>query len=139
MSLVSRCSPTINMSLYNFPSNSERAEGPSRLERTVSALQEHITNIQADGSRGIVGFTSETKSLSGTVTEITVTGLTETGNAVGLGRPELQSICEHLNSYLTTDARPFVVSVAETPSTMPRTFDDDFIQNTAFVLQVTAQ
>ena len=139
MSLVSRCSPTSNMSLYNFPSNSERVKGPSRLERTVENLLALISDTRADSSRGIVSFVAETKILSDTVAELTVTGLTETDNTVGLGRPELQAISDQLNNYLTADARPFIVSVIETPSSIPSTFDDDFIQNTTFSLQVTAQ
>ena len=127
------------MVVFNFPNQEEREQGPSRLERTVENLLALISDIPSDRSRGIGKFIAETKTLSDDVTELTVTGITTTGIAVGLGRAELQAICDQLNSYLAADARPFIVSVAETPSAAPRTFDDDFISNTTFTLRVTAQ
>ncbi len=127
------------MSIFNFPSKREREQGLTRLERTVENLRALISDIHTESSGGIDGFNAETKTLSDTVAELTVTGVTKTGNVVGLGRPELQAISDQLNNYLTADARPFIVSVIETPSSIPSTFDDDFIQNTTFSLQVTAQ
>ena len=127
------------MAVFNFPNKEERERGPSRLERTVETLRELITDIQTDGSGRIVRFGTETKILSTTTAEIIVNGVTESNNTVGLGLSELQFICDHLNTQLTTDARPFLVSVLETPSLLPSTIDDDFTQNTVFSLQITAQ
>jgi hypothetical protein len=127
------------MSIFNFPNKREREQGPTRLERTVENLRALISDIHTENSGGIGRFSAETKTLSDTVVELTVTGVTKSGNTVGLGRPELQALCDQLNSYLTADARPFIVSVIETPSSIPSTFDDDFIQNTTFTLQVTTQ
>lgn len=127
------------MRLFKFPNNREREQGPSRLERTVLTLCDHICAIQADGGEGISGFTTESKKISDSVAEISVTRLMTTGNQVGLGRAELQPICDLLNNHLRIDARPFTVSILETRDTIPSTPDDDFTQNAHFTLQVRAQ
>lgn len=127
------------MSIFNFPSKRERIEGPTRLERTTVMLQELINSLRADGGGGVIGFTASTEILSSEQAEISVLGVTETRNTVGLGAAELQLICDELNAYLAADARPYTVTVHETPSSATRTFDDDFITNSTFTLRVTAQ